>query len=351
MSNVQLSGSNVNFGGPDLKKNNLRDILLQSIDAIPEGGNIVWMCYYLNDSSILHALVKASLRGVAITVLVDAKPRVPSVNNSSIHYLDKYATGNINVIAAHKKPLWEYLGLNWHPHFHTKLYYFSHPVPNVYVGSYNPTAGAGELSEDIISQIGDHSISHNVLVNISEQEIVTVLRKYTEKMQHHSFRSIARLAPWHNRTHCSQDWKINFLPTMGNHPIRNLLTTNEEAKIKCAISHLKGPGIKRLLESALRTGKNLEVLLDSTERRVPQQILSFFDQNKIQYHQPKLPINCLMHNKYILYKSATESKVIFGSYNWSARSRYLNHELIVTTSNKAMVADFNTRWEQVVSTS
>ena len=349
MSNAQLSGSNVNFGGPDLTSNNLRDILLQSIDAIPEGGNIDWMCYYLNDASILQALVKASLRGVAISLFIDASPRLPSINTFSIHYLRKHAPEKINVIAAHKKPLWEHMGLNWHPHFHTKLYYFSHPTPQVYIGSYNPTAGANELSEEFIEEIGDHSISHNVLVNVKDGSTVALLREYISNMKKRSFRSLARVIPWHNRTHCTKEWKINFLPVIGAHPIQKLLTTNEEANIKCAISHLKGPGIERLLAAALRTGKHLEILLDATERRVPRKILSFLDQNNIQYHQPKLPVNCLMHNKYILYKSDIESKVTFGSFNWSARSRYLNHEIIVTSNNRETVAAFDTRWNQVIA--
>ena len=351
MSNAQLSGSNVYFGGPDLKKNNLRDKLLHSIDAIPEEGSIDWMCYYLNDISILNALIKASSRGVAISIFVDANPRVPNVNALGLRYLRENAAKNINIIAARKKPLWEYLGLNWHPHFHSKLYYFSHPVPHVYIGSYNPTAGADELPEEIVSEIGDHSISHNVLVNIKDRETVALLRKYIGNMHQRRFRSRARLNSWHNRTHCTEEWKINFLPSVATHPVRNLLTKNEEADIKCAISHLKGPGIKQVLTAALRSGKKLEVLLDSTERRVPRQILSFFEQNKIQYYQPELPANCLMHNKYILYKSATESKVTFGSYNWSARSRYLNHELIVTTDNNKLVSDFHTRWNQLTATS
>ncbi len=349
MSNAQLTGTEVHFGGPDLRKNNLRDVLLQSIDAIPKGGNIDWMCYYLNDTSILNALIEAASRGVAVSLLIDAAPRIPSVNDLSLRYLREHAASKINIIAARKKPVWEYLGLNWHPHFHSKLYYFSHPKPQVYIGSYNPTAEANELSQEIISEIGDHSISHNVLVKITNQEVVTILHKYARNMRQRSFRSGARLHPWHNRAHCAKGWKIQLLPALSTHPIQNLLTTNEEADIKCAISHLKGPGIKRLLTAALRSGKNLEVLLESTERRVPRQILSFFDKNKIPYHQPKLPVNCLMHNKYILYKSARESKVTFGSYNWSTRSRYLNHEIIVTTDKQDIVAHFDSRWNRVVS--
>ena len=334
MSNANLSSSNVYFGGPDLNKNNLRDILLRAIEASPSEGSIDWMCYYLNDATIQHALIEAASRGVTISIFIDANPRTPRVNKTIIQSLRKHQIPNLKIIDAHKKPLWEYFGLNWHPHFHSKLYYFSHPAPQVFVGSYNPTAGADELPEDIICEIGDHSISHNLLVNIKDSRTVALLHKYIVDMHKNRYRTFARLSSSHNKTHHTEEWKTNFLPTLCSHPIQNLLTRNEKAEIKCAISHLKGPGVKRILTKALQSGKKLEVLLDSTRRRVSPEILSFFDQHHVPFHQPKLPANCLMHNKYILYKSKNESSVMFGSYNWSVRSRYLNHEVLVTTKKQ-----------------
>lgn len=349
MSNAQFSSSNVYFGGPDLKKNNLHNILLQSIKETPAGGTIDWMCYYLNDNAILDALIAAASRGVQITIFVDANPRIPCVNEFSISYLRKHESHNFQLVAAYKRPLWEYFGLNWHPHFHVKLYFFSHPTPRAFVGSYNPTAGADELPANIINEIGDHSISHNVLVNITESEIVAKLHNYISKMHQRSFRTFARLNSWHNRTHRSGDWNVSFLPNVCGHPIRNLLNRKEKADIKCAVSHLKGPGIRRALIKALQLGKNLEILLDSTERRVPRDIITFIEQHKIPYYQLDMPPNCLMHNKFILYKNEHFSSVMFGSYNWSARSRYLNHEIIASTKNKDVVNSFNTRWNQLTA--
>lgn len=350
MSNAHPPGSKIYFGGPDLSKNNLRDILLQSIDGTPSDGNINWMCYYLSDIAILNALIEASRRGVAITILIDAHPRVPVINETSINYLREHASGSINLISAHKKPAWEYLGIDWHPHFHTKLYYFSHPTPHLFIGSYNPTAGADELDEHAISEIGDHSISHNVLVRINQANVISVLSKYASNMHGRWFRSFARFTTSHNRTHSSGEWTFNLLPSLCTHPIQKLLTKKDEnATIKCAISHLKGPGIRRSLLKALQLGKNVEILIDSTERRVAKEYLSFLEQHRIKYYQPKTAANCLMHNKFILYDSLNESSVMFGSYNWSARSRYLNHEIIATTRENNIISAFKSRWNEITT--
>ncbi len=40
---------------------------------------------------------------------------------------------------------------------------------------------------------------------------------------------------------------------------------------------------------------------------------------------------------------------MFGSFNWSARSRLLNHEVIASTHNKDIVAAFEKRWDQMVA--
>ena len=347
---MQTSCSNVHFGGPDLKKYALRDILLDCINQTPASGIIHWICYYLNDRSILDALANAATRGVSITIFIEATPRIPEINRASIEYLRNHAPAQIKIILADKKPAWEYFGLHWRPHFHGKLYYFSHPNPHVLLGSYNPTAGADELSDQLLGEIGDHSISHNALVDISDNIAVSIFATYINSLHQRWFRSIARCTPSHNQTHHAGDWDINYLPRLRTHPIQRLLTKNDKpAVVKCAISHLKGPGIRRTLLNALRSGKEIEILLDSTQRRVSREHLSFLEQNNIRYYQPTLPPNCLMHNKFILCESENEASVTFGSYNWSARSRYLNHEIIASTSDGSIVSRFKQRWEKIVS--
>ena len=161
---------------------------------------------------------------------------------------------------------------------------------------------------------------------------------------------LARLSPTHNVTFHSQKWAIDFLPRLSRHPINTLLSKNDSnTYIKCAISHLKGPGTLKPLTAAVKTGKKIELILESSQRRVPNKHLAFLDKNKIKYYQPKLAKNCLMHSKFILYHSDQEHCVMFGSFNWSARSWILNHEVIACSHDKEIVAAFEQRWQQMIT--
>lgn len=341
--------SPIYFGGPDLTKNHLRDTLQQHIEAIPSGGKICWMCYYFNEPSLLDTLLAASQRGVHIDLIIDGNPRTPEINQLTIQKLTLQVPPLINIIKVKKKPFWEYLGIHWHPHLHSKLYYFSHPFPHVLIGSYNPTAGLDYLSQEMLEKIGDHSISHNVLVNITDSVSVDTLHKYFSDMQQPWNRRLSRILSSHNQTHNSNQWQLDFLPRLASHPIDTLLKNQDpNATVKCAISHFKGPGILRSLKSAIKIGKNIEIILESNPRRVSKQHLAFLDCHKIKYYQQKISENCLMHNKFILYESEKENCVMFGSFNWSARSRYLNHEITACTNDKKIVAAFKNRWNQMI---
>jgi phosphatidylserine/phosphatidylglycerophosphate/cardiolipin synthase-like enzyme len=344
------SSSTTYFGGPDKSKNLLRDILVEYIDAVPASGNINWLCYYLHDPVIFQALIDASERGVKIALTIDGRPRSPSINQACIDQFSPLSHSSIKIIVAKKKPVWEYFGIHWHPHLHSKLYYFSHPTPRILVGSYNPTAGDEHIDETSIEKIGDHSISHNVLVRIDDQDIVNHLKNYILDMQTYWRRMFARFLLTHNTTYRSEKWTIDFLPRLSTHPINALLAKNDNnTKIKCAISHLKGPGTLTPLKTAIKAGKEIELLLESSQRRVPNKHLAFLKRHQIKYHQPKLEKYCLMHNKFILYQSDQEHCVMFGSFNWSTRSRLLNHEVIVCSHDKEVVAAFEQRWKQMIT--
>ena len=252
MSNAHLLSSRVYFGGPDLKNNALRDRLLQSIRDSSPNSTINWMCYYLNEPKIFNALLEAAGRGVKITILLERNPRTAAVNQFAIERLRKQSDNRITVIAARKKPLWEWVGIRWQPHLHGKLYYFSHPAPHIYIGSYNPTGGTEDLPIDIIGEIGDHSISHNVLVKLESENAIRALNSYFMYMSSRVYRSTARIRPSHNRTLFIDNLQFNFLPTMRTHPAHTLLTKIDPgAKIKCAISHLKGPGTVQVLKKSI----------------------------------------------------------------------------------------------------
>jgi phosphatidylserine/phosphatidylglycerophosphate/cardiolipin synthase-like enzyme len=147
------SSAKTYFGGPDKSKNLLRDILVEHIQAAPAGGDIQWVCYYLNDPVIFQALIDASERGVSIKLTIDGTARSPSINQACITVLSQLNRYPIKINIVKNKPVWEYFGLKWHAHLHSKLYYFSHPTPHVLVGSYNPTAGTEHINQTSINEI------------------------------------------------------------------------------------------------------------------------------------------------------------------------------------------------------
>ena len=344
---MRQSNIDIYFGGPDLAKNQLRDTLLASIQKTPSGATIKWLCYYLNDQAILNALINASKRSVNVTLLIDKHPRLPEVNAISIEQLLKHASPTLKLITLEKKPIWHHLGIKWHAHFHSKCYYFSAPTPHIFIGSYNPTAGYPELSIDIIKEIGDHAISHNVLLKITKHTLVSVLIEHINNMQLNTFINKVRFLPSQNHAYLSDEWQIDFLPRLNPHPINKLLKSHHKpANIKCAISHLKGPGIKKTLAKANKKHK-IELLIETSKRRVPQAVLDFLQKHEITTYQPTLPEHCLMHNKFILYDNGDEKKVMFGSFNWSARSKMLNHEIILSTTNQQVYTSFEERWKAI----
>jgi len=341
--------SNALFGGPDKENNFLRNKLLEYIQQTPDNGEICWMCYYFNEPILLDALIRASQRGVNIELILDGNPRSPEINQASLAALKDYPAIKITTIIT--KPLWKYLGINWHAHMHSKLYYFSLSRPCVFIGSYNPTAGPQHIKQSLIENIGDHSISHNALVKIDERDVIACLLKYFKNMKTHNHMSWSRFSSINNNTHKYRQWDINFLPRYKSHPVHRLFQSKDQnAHIKCAISHLKGPGIHRPLTRAIKSGKSVEVILGSTKRRVSQNKLAYLEKHKIRYHQINTDNHALMHNKFIIYKSDMEHCVLFGSFNWSRRSWWLNHEILACSRNKEIVAGFEQRWNELIAT-
>ena len=172
------SSAKTYFGGPDKTKNLLRDTLVDYIQAVPANGNISWLCYYLHEPVIFQALIDASNRGVHIELTIDGRPRSPDINQACIDLFSQLNHPLIKIMIVKDTPVWEYFGIHWHAHLHSKLYFFSHPTPQILVGSYNPTAGLDDSNHTSIGKIGDHSVSHNVLVKIDDQDSVNHLKNY-----------------------------------------------------------------------------------------------------------------------------------------------------------------------------
>ena len=337
---------NTYFGGPDLEKNALRNILLKHIQNVPANGHICWMCYYFNEPKLFNALIEAAERGVQIELVIDASPRTPEINAACLSMLKNHQC--IQIIEVTTMPFWQYLGIDWHGHMHSKMYYFSHPGPHVLIGSYNPTTDSNQIKPDLIEKIGDHTISHNTLIQIDSTSVINLLLRYFKTIKKNTLNN--RFSHLHNNIHCNDNWSIHFLPRWKKHPVITLLKQQDDnAEVKCAISHLKGPGILNPLIHARKKGKHIKLLLDSTARRVSQKQLKSLDKYNILYHQIPMQDQALMHNKFIIYKSEKSNCVMFGSFNWSRRSWWLNHEIIACSYDKNIIAAFEQRWNQMIA--
>lgn len=336
------------FGGPDKPKNFLREALLRHIEAVPSNGRINWMCYYFHEPMIFNALLTAAQRGVKIELIIDSQPRCPAINDACISTFKNHPKIQLTLVKS--KPLWESLGINWHAHMHSKMFYFSHPTPHVLIGSYNPTSDGTSIDKQLIEKIGDHTVSHNVLINIEDNESTNKLLTYFNRMQSARQRKWIRSSSLNNQSVGSAEWTINFLPRFKTHPITKLLEQKDsQSIIRCAISHLKGPGIIKPLIKASKSGAQVELILDSTQRRVSKYLLTQLELHNIKYKQLSSSNHALMHNKFIIYKSDTEHSVYFGSFNWSVRSWRLNHEIIVSSKKDEIVSAFESRWQEMLA--
>ena len=120
----------IEFGGPDLPPRRLRDLLQDQVDASPPGSRIDWATYYFRDRALAAALIRASDRGVRVTLVLEPDPRRAGANDAVIAMLEAHG---LNGGFHFYKPAPFDDG-----HLHAKIYAFSEP-DIAWVGSFNPT--------------------------------------------------------------------------------------------------------------------------------------------------------------------------------------------------------------------
>jgi phosphatidylserine/phosphatidylglycerophosphate/cardiolipin synthase-like enzyme len=318
-----FSDNEAYFGGPDLPERRLRNLLAQSIADVPSGGAIDWVTYYFRDRGLAAELLRARQRGVNVTVTLEDRPRTP------------HPTFN---------------GKSWKPHLHAKLYCFSHPQPTAYIGSFNPSGDDPEAAPDIIREIGNQDRGHNVLVGISDPALasgLTANARHNYRQPHGMF---YRFSPVANRTLKGKDTEVFFWPRTSAHPVKKfLIRIAPGAHVRVAASHIKGKSMARALIKLARLGARIEILADSTNRRVPVEIESMFIKAGIPFrrvtHKEGLP----MHSKFVLVEKNNQRWVIFGSFNWTTRSYWLNHEIGAISTDRQLFDAFAERWEAMVN--
>jgi len=317
----------VHFGGPDLPPRALRDLLRRRIVAVPPGGEIAWATYYFRDRDLASALIAASDRGVRVTVQIEGEPRRRQANREVLAMLAAHGLNGGLVV---HRPFPAFL----HPHLHTKIYWFSHPVPSALVGSFNPSGDEPEDAE-VVAEIGDQDRGHNLLVDLRDPALVCALHSHVRGMH----RPLARLRNLWPAT--GKDTRAWFYPRLSGTMAEQAL--GRASQVRGCISHLKQGALTRALQAVAGRGAQVSLVVHDTQRRVPGKVVQALRQSGVEVRRYAHPDGLPMHAKFLLM----DGEAWFGSYNFNPRSRWLNREILLSTRDPAILAPLHTRFEEI----
>ncbi len=337
--------SKVYFGGPDLMPGRLRKLLADRIAAVPAGGSIDWVTYYMRDRRLAAELLRAHRRGVAVGVTMEHQPRAAGANDAVIEMLSgpQGLDGGLRTVKHPAMPTPP--GVVWKPHLHTKLFCFSHPRPAALVGSFNPACDEPEQNPQILRALGDQDRGHNVLVELTEPVLVEGLTRHVRHLHAVKHGRYEHFDKHYNRQIRDAEFEAHFWPRVKKNPVDALLSQfGNEACVRVAASHIKGPGVLRPLVKLAKRGAHVQLLTASSLRRVPQQAYRTLVRAGVQTHRVPEPGGIPMHLKFLLIEWRDQRWCVFGSYNWTFRARWLNHELAVFTRNQRLFDAFAARW-------
>jgi phosphatidylserine/phosphatidylglycerophosphate/cardiolipin synthase-like enzyme len=334
------------FGGPDQPPGLLRDVLAERIAAVPAGGAIDWVTYYFRDRRLAKDLLRAHRRGVRVTITLEGQPRTPDANAEVVAMLagsDGLGNGFRTVsVAGVSTPS----GNLFKPRLHEKLYCFSHPKPVAFIGSFNPSGDDPEERPDIVGEIGDQDRGHNVLVGIRDLSLVDGLVRHARWVNRARHGLFSRFFENGKHTLRAGDTEVHFLPRLRPHAVARFLGRfGEGSRIRIAASHLRGRSAVNVITGLVHRGASLEILAEPTLRRVPSEVEQHLSSIGISFRRVNHPGGMPMHNKFVLIEKNNHRWVVFGSYNWTTRSFWLNHEICAISADPELFNAFSQRWE------
>lgn len=322
------SSAEVYFGGPDQPAGYLRNVLEERIAAVPSGGSIDWVTYYFRDLKLAEALVRARQRGVKVTVSLAGKPRTADANDAVIAMLlgPEGLGDGLRLVTFPGLPA--PAGRTWAPQLHEKLYCFSHPEPIAFIGSFNPSGNQAEERLDIIREIGDQDKGYNALIGFTDAELVTQLVEHARNLHETQLGLFYRFSAEANKTIQSDDTAIHFWPRMRSHPVMQFLSkVSNDAHVRIFASHIRSEAAVNFMIGLAKRGVTLEIFAEATYRRVTpkveQRLISAGIRFKRNRNEEELP----MHLKLVLIEDRGQTWSIFGSFNWTNPSFWLNHEI------------------------
>ncbi|HET7061087.1 MAG TPA: phospholipase D-like domain-containing protein [Nitrosospira sp.] len=340
----------IHFGGPAELPGHLRNVLAERIAAVPGGGSIDWVTYYFRDLQLAQALIKAKNRGVRVTVILEGRPRIPHANDSVIAMLsgaDGLGEGfRLVALPGIPSPSTK----SWKPQLHEKLYCFSHPRPIAFIGSFNPSGNMPDEDPEIIREIGDQDRGYNVLVGFIEPDLVEKLVDHARQIHQVSPSIFYRFSPDANRAIHGSDTAIHFWPRANPHPvIRFLHQVSSKARVRVVASHIRTASAVETMITLARRGVALEIFAEATCRRVTPRVERLLSSAGIRFRRIRISGELPMHLKFVLIEDGNQVNSIFGSFNWTKPSFWLNHEIAAISSNREIFEAFAERWDMLES--
>ncbi len=340
------------FGGPDLPPRALTDMLAQRTAAVPPGGAIDWVTYYFRDRQLAQELIKAHARGVHVRVTVEGRPRSAHANDDVIGMFRevKGLAEGIRSVALPAVPLPRGHALK--PHLHEKLYCFSHPEPVAFIGSFNPSGNLEEREPEVIEEIGDQDRGYNYLVGLRDAGLVDRLVLHARSLNRQGTSFLDRFSSKMKRVTAADGMRVFLLPCASRHPaLRSLEEMGGDVRIRLAASHIKGIYVAKALRGLAGRGADVEVFAETTRRRVPDRVETFLSEGGVSFTRLRHPDGVPMHCKFVLAERGVRRRVIFGSFNWTCRSFYLNHEIVAVSDDENLFDAFSARWNKMTADS
>ena len=168
-----------------------------------------------------------------------------------------------------------------------------------------------------------------------------------QALHQHSHGVFERLQGYLNAELSSAELGIWFYPRKRTAPLIEVLTNRPLRTLRVAASHFRDPMIARILATLADNGTRVEVLCHESLRRVPIKIERLLSKGTVRFNRYRHADDLPMHNKFMLLEGEGETSVLFGSFNLTRTSRWLNHEVLLKSSKHDLVAAFFTRWREM----
>jgi len=316
------------FGDPERPRGHLRDLLERWIDGVPHGGEIAIAVYYFRDTALARALVRAHERGVRVCVLLADRPRRRDANERVAAQL-----------AASGVPVTR---VRW---LHLKVFCFSHPTPTVFLGTFNPSGDGPDDDPAVLAEIGDQDRGTNTLIGFTDPTLIATCRARVAWLERAQQPQGIRLHPWANRPVRAGAHTLYGFPRLRPGVMgRAFKRVGRGDRVRIAASHITDRGSLRAISAMARRGADVRIVTHDTERRMPAAKVAALRAAGVAVARYRHPAALPMHDKMTLIETSRERCVYVGSFNFTDKAVWRNHELLLRSTDASLLDALAARW-------